>query len=416
MRVFTILSHGTANSTKRSTSNGSELVISKIATLLAGRDGADWILNEGAGTKELRRQGLDSGGLGGTFAGEGVQANVDKSIDFVKRQLKNYIGDIGSVEGITINLVGHSRGSITCYKIANALLHDQYPAIRTIPVNIFAIDPVPGNNGRINEEMYAHLALGINVKKSFLLLAESEHRLNFRPYVDALYSLNKKEHKFDTTPGTHGGINELTGKESEAAAIVLSRALSFLKKNGSLFSSEVDNFIMSDAASARMYSKMMMRLKKYKAGASVNPFSGFGALVNLGMSSLNVDKHRIVNIAGDKATWGYDRTASTTGSASTRNRKDHHGLGMASAVERMGISDGAHAQRTNRYFANQHHEKVFEKLYGSLFKEVKNLERSGEKNFVTDIQKAIGRGGSDRMSEAERNYFAGFCSARGVRH
>ena len=146
MRVITILSHGTANSTNRSTSGGSELVISKLARLLAGQDGADWILNEGAGTKELRRQGIDSGGFMGAAAGEGVQANVDKSVDFVKRQLKRFSGGIGSSRGIAINLAGHSRGSITCYKIANALLNDADPAVRALPVNIFAIDPVPGNN------------------------------------------------------------------------------------------------------------------------------------------------------------------------------------------------------------------------------------------------------------------------------
>jgi hypothetical protein len=416
MRVVTILCHGTMNSTKRSTSEGSELVISKIAFLLAGRDGADWILNEGAGTKELRRQGIDSGTAMGIAAGEGVQGNVDKSVDFVKRQLKGSSGGIGSSRGIaiTVNLAGHSRGSITCYKIASALLNDADPAVRSVPVNIFAIDPVPGNNGSLNKENFTNLALGSNVKKSFLMLAESEHRLNFRPYVDALYSIGKKEHKFDTIPGTHGGINMLTGNESEAATIVLSRALNFLKKSGSLFGSEVDNFIMNDAAAARMYSKMMLRIKKYKAHASVNPLKG--GLGNLLASSLNVDKHRIANVAGDKKTWGYDSASATDQGAQTRSRNDHHGLSMASATERMGVSDGVHAQRTNRFFANQHHEKAFEKLYASIFNEVKNLERSGAKEHVASLRKIISSGASGyaNMSAAEMRYFDAFCSARGV--
>ena len=417
MRVITILSHGTANSTNRSTSGGSELVISKLARLLAGQDGADWILNEGAGTKELRRQGIDSGGFMGAAAGEGVQANVDKSVDFVKRQLKRFSGGIGSSRGIAINLAGHSRGSITCYKIANALLNDADPAVRALPVNIFAIDPVPGNNGTINEENYNHLALGSNVKKSFLLLAESEHRLNFRPYVDALYSIGKKEHKFDTIPGTHGKINELTGSQSEAAALVLSRALIFLKKNGSLFGAEANNFILNEAASSRMYSKLMMRLKKYKAAASVNPFKGgLSGVVNLGMTSLNVDKHRIVNVAGDKSTWGTDNTSATDQGANTRNRTDHHGLNMGTALKRMGVAGGSHAQRPNRFFANQHHEKLFEKLYGPIFNGVKNLERSGDKAYVASLRQAISSGGSGyaNMSTAEMRYFDAFCAARGV--
>src|SRR5690349_5642513 len=56
MPVITVLCHGTANSTNRSTSGGSELVISKLSTLLTGTDGRNWILNEGAGTKELGHQ------------------------------------------------------------------------------------------------------------------------------------------------------------------------------------------------------------------------------------------------------------------------------------------------------------------------------------------------------------------------
>ena len=56
MPVLTILNHGTRNSTNTDTSNGNELVISKIASLMEGGDGAAWILNEGAGTAELRAQ------------------------------------------------------------------------------------------------------------------------------------------------------------------------------------------------------------------------------------------------------------------------------------------------------------------------------------------------------------------------
>jgi hypothetical protein len=41
-----------------------------------------------------------------------------------------------------INLVGHSRGAVTCIMVAHALAADAN--FRAIPVNIFAIDPVPG--------------------------------------------------------------------------------------------------------------------------------------------------------------------------------------------------------------------------------------------------------------------------------
>jgi hypothetical protein len=41
-----------------------------------------------------------------------------------------------------VNLVGWSRGGISCHMLANAMAQD--PVLRDVPVNIFAIDPVPG--------------------------------------------------------------------------------------------------------------------------------------------------------------------------------------------------------------------------------------------------------------------------------
>jgi hypothetical protein len=41
-----------------------------------------------------------------------------------------------------VNLVGWSRGGISCHMLANAMAED--PQLKHVPVNIFAIDPVPG--------------------------------------------------------------------------------------------------------------------------------------------------------------------------------------------------------------------------------------------------------------------------------
>lgn len=412
MSVITILSHGTANSTNRSTSGGSELVISKISTLLAGMDGRDWILNEGAGTQELMNQrGITGrlnrqvGGVMGVAAGEGVEANVARSVSFVKA----WSNSAGS---LTVNLAGHSRGSITCYKIASALF-EWNPLIH---VNVFAIDPVPGNTGVINEDMYKQIAVRGNVQNSFLMLAESEHRLNFRPYIDDIYSAEKniQGHKFDSIPGTHGGINELTGSESEAAALVLSRALRFLKKRGSVFNGEAAHFVLDDAATLRLYSKLMMRIKKYQAHASVNPFkSGLTGMVNLAMSSFNVDKYRIVNVAGSKHTWG--TVGHMVQEAGTRGRTDHHGLGLNTALTRMGVSD-PHAGRPNRFFANKEHQKLFAQQHPIFIREVLNLEKSGEEKNVMALRTAIAEapGQYNGMNPATQSYFYAYCKQRHV--
>jgi hypothetical protein len=90
--------------------------------------------------------------VAGVFWGAGVQANVDKAVKFATEAFRNAspeierIGNKIRISNTTVNLAGHSRGSITCYKIAHALR--KFPGIK---INIFAIDPVPGNNGRINK-------------------------------------------------------------------------------------------------------------------------------------------------------------------------------------------------------------------------------------------------------------------------
>src|SRR5437868_2370479 len=65
MQVLTILNHGTSNSTNVSTSDGFVLVITQLGRMMAGACGDTWILNEGAGTHELRVTGIQSGGVKG---------------------------------------------------------------------------------------------------------------------------------------------------------------------------------------------------------------------------------------------------------------------------------------------------------------------------------------------------------------
>src|SRR6185369_8838207 len=186
------------------------------------------------------------------------------------------------------------------------------------------------------------------------------------------------------------------GSEAEAAALVLSRALRFLRDNGTSFNGKEGKYILDDNSTMDKYSEMMMKLKNYKAHASHNPFGkspehGFKAValdrvnraVNLGMSFANVERHRIVNVAGTerpslgarigetahkaiagklgtggnetKETWGTDRHQVTD--ANTRGRADHHGLNMGKALQRMGVDP--HAERPHRFFANKEHEALF---------------------------------------------------------
>ncbi len=410
MPVLTILSHGTSNSTNVNTSEGHVLVITQLALVQSGAQGTHWILNEGAGTKELRNTGVQSSGIAGVAKGEGVEANVTRSVQWVKTRMAELNAPV------TVNLAGHSRGSITCYKIARALNDDT--VTMNIPVNIFAIDPVPGNTGRMNKENHQNIALGPNVVNSFLMLAESEHRLVFRPYIDSLYSVGRDNHKMDTIPGTHGGINMLGGPEKEAAAIVLSRAIKFLKKKGSLFANQgLDFFILEGKARLKTYAELMSRIKKYKARATVNPFRGLDGIVNFAMSGFQVEKHRTANVVGPKDAWGKQKlsTTVTDEGAATRSREDHHGLNMSTAIGRINPNeegDIAHAARPHRFFANFDHQALFQKHYGTLFGTVQALERSGQDKAKLKSEFAAGNGDYNNMTQPEKDYLVRFLVKR----
>jgi hypothetical protein len=410
MTVLTILNQGTYNSTNVNTSEGYVLVISRLAQLIHGAQDFDWMLNEGAGTKELRHQqgvsgsAVRSGSFKGLMGGEGVEENVERAVEFVERRLKQ-IND-----QVTVNLAGHSRGSVTCYKIARALRDDPSPKLSKLKLNIFAIDPVPGNTGFLSKENFKNIALGGNVENSFLMLAESEHRLIFRPYVDALYSVGLPNHRFDTVPGTHGGINMLDGPEKESAAIVLSHALEFLMENGTQFNErEVSACKLSDEEKLELYSSMMMRIRKYKWRASMWNL----AEANLFTGGIQVDKHRIANVYGPKDEWAWQGDQN----ARRRTKKDHHGLNLGEAIGRM-TGDAAHASRAHRFFANREHEELFAQTYPGAFEAARALERKGvTKDDKATLRKVLSthcNASRDAMSGSVREHFEGFCAERGV--
>lgn len=72
-----------------------------------------------------------------------------------------------------VNLVGWSRGGISCHMLANAMRNDS--TLKHVPVNIFAVDPVPGLlNFQDNR-----VKLGSNVKEYVAFYARDERSLGF---------------------------------------------------------------------------------------------------------------------------------------------------------------------------------------------------------------------------------------------
>lgn len=79
-----------------------------------------------------------------------------------------------------VNLVGWSRGGISCHMLANAMAED--PDLKDIPVNIFAIDPVPGV-GNVQTE---RVSLAGNVREYVGFYSRDERSKGFACVIPAV--------------------------------------------------------------------------------------------------------------------------------------------------------------------------------------------------------------------------------------
>ncbi|KAB0505328.1 hypothetical protein [Pseudomonas lini] len=203
-------------------------LVSTLASHHLGREFAEWIVVDGPGSGNLQADDLftksEEYGLSGTLFGKGWEQNVQHAINIIKGQCdwqreqlteEEYnrlkaagipIEDV-KVEGswfwrkynygdrsvtqqalqeqiiktfrkdgvipTQVNLVGWSRGGISCHMLANAMFKDS--ELKNIPVNIFAIDPVPGIGNFQDDKV----KLGPNVKEYVGFYARDERSKGF---------------------------------------------------------------------------------------------------------------------------------------------------------------------------------------------------------------------------------------------
>lgn len=79
-----------------------------------------------------------------------------------------------------VNLVGWSRGGISCHMLANAMAKD--PVLKQVPVNIFVIDPVPG----VGNVQAQRVQLGSNVKEYVGFFSRDERSKGFACVVPTI--------------------------------------------------------------------------------------------------------------------------------------------------------------------------------------------------------------------------------------
>jgi pimeloyl-ACP methyl ester carboxylesterase len=172
--------------------------VADLARRTVGAENRDWMINDGPGSyshhvrksatalaRGLAAQaktpgtrdpisGLKEGSafavIRGVVSGYGWEHNVDHTMAVLNATL-----DLPR----TINLVGWSRGAITCFMIAHAL--NENPRTKPIAVNICALDPVPGPGNFHDPEK---VTLPANVKNYVAIVEQDERRKIFKPGAD----------------------------------------------------------------------------------------------------------------------------------------------------------------------------------------------------------------------------------------
>jgi hypothetical protein len=172
-----------------------------------------------------------------------------------------------------VNVIGWSRGGVTCHMFANALAQDE--DLAAMPVNIFACDPVPGSG-----QFQTHRTdlTGANVQNYVAVYADDERSRGFSP---VLPSLPTNTRRFITTiPGRHGtlvgnasidgnsgqgadGINGITGP----GRVTRDLAERFLTRWGTSLGNRLQ---LSDLEILKFYDEMVGQQSQFDAMRNVS--------------------------------------------------------------------------------------------------------------------------------------------------
>jgi pimeloyl-ACP methyl ester carboxylesterase len=258
--------------------------VADLARRTVGAENRDWMINDGPGSyshhvgksatalvRGLAAQaktpgtrdpisGLKEGSafavIRGVVSGYGWEHNVDHTMAVLNATL-----DLPR----TINLVGWSRGAITCFMIAHAL--NENPRTKPIAVNICAFDPVPGPGNFHDPEK---VTLPANVKKYVAIVEQDERRKIFKPVlIDEDDSPGMKT-RFYYMPGGHGtGVFRSKNEVGLIATFLVHR---FLQKHGTRLNNPIG---LTRRDLCELYAKVRLNMAEYEK-------SGGGILLLLG--------------------------------------------------------------------------------------------------------------------------------------
>lgn len=190
----------------------------------------------------------------GMISGQGWDENVLRTV--------NLIQDLKFARGQpidTVNLVGWSRGAVTCMRIANKL----YEVFKTeITCNIFAVDPVAGADA--GETMADTQVLEENVARYVGILAMHEMRSTFKPQDWSRVRAPDTECIFLPMPGVHNA-QVMVKTPADAAYITRHLAYALLHDWGTPIGTVPYGHLGSSQDMCIAYARLVLSLSEHKS-------------------------------------------------------------------------------------------------------------------------------------------------------
>lgn len=194
--------------------------------------------------------------LQGNLSGQGWDENVLRTV--------NILQDLQFEKGAAIdrvNLVGWSRGAVTCIRIA----HKMYEVFGdSIECNIFGVDPVAGMDA--GEKMTDTQVLHPNVRRYIGVLAMHEMRKTFSPQDWGRMALDPAV----TTaillpmPGVHNA-QVIPSTPADAAYVTRNLAAGFLRSLGTPLNATPYNHLSTPADMCEAYGRLVLSLSEHKS-------------------------------------------------------------------------------------------------------------------------------------------------------
>lgn len=282
--VFTIYNCGTSH-------NRQDLdeTVADLARRTPGAENRDWMINDGPGSYSRSASKSDTAAAR-VLAAQAKTPGTRNPISGLKENSwlavpRGVISGYGWEDNVahtmavlgatidlprTINMVGWSRGAITCFMIAHAL--SENPRTRGIDINIFAFDPVPGPGNFHDPDK---VTLPANVRHYAAVAQEDERRKIFRPALIDTDAAGVKS-RFYYMPGGHS--TGVFRTKNEVALIGAFLAHRFLQKHGTQLEKPIR---LTARDLCELYARVRLDIAQYQS-------TGGGILELLGR------KHRVV--------------------------------------------------------------------------------------------------------------------------